>query len=207
MTKATVVGHCEGVRRQRARPTHEGLRHRHHDRNYRAIGGLSTFWQKADMRPFGSGGRKHGWGGWEAAVQTSLLTVLVLIMGLAHMSSPREFQRWHLAHDVPSSPQVGDILAEMNIDGTHELADSRVLTNCSFLRSDETPDQICPVTLLSCEHTWENIKLLPGYLSSSSTLKRRLARSSPRPILTYCTDLGAINSATIDSQPLVSACG
>jgi hypothetical protein len=138
-------------------------------------------------------------GCWEVvAVQTSLLTVLVFAIGLAHLSSPQKFQQWLLArHAAGSPPRVSDVMAEMSSDGTYLSVNSAVSTNCPFVSSDE--QQSCRATVLSCERS------LAEYQTIAAVEMRRAA-SSARPTLTNCTESIAINSLTIDSGLSASVC-
>jgi hypothetical protein len=137
-------------------------------------------------------------GGWEAAVQTSLLTVLVFAIGLAHLSSPQKFEQWRLAHHAPGSPPwVTDVMAEMGTDGTYLSVNSTISTNCPFVSSDEIAQQSCRTTVLSCERSLAEYQTIAAL---------ETPRSSTRPTLTNCTESVAVNSSTIDSGVSASVC-
>jgi hypothetical protein len=84
-------------------------------------------------------------------MKASLLMALILVFGLSHLSSQKPVQQARLVHARPGSARMGDVLADMSIDETHELASSELRTNCPTLSSDEIIKEAYATTALSCD--------------------------------------------------------
>jgi len=145
-------------------------------------------------------------GGWEAAVHTSLLTVLVFAIGLAHLSSPEKFQQWSVARDEPGSPRVSDVMLEMSSDRTYQSVNSNAPTNCPFVSSDEILKQTCPATVLSCERSLAEYQTMAAVSRLGINIETPRAWPSARPTLAHCTESIAVNSSKIDSGASASVC-
>jgi hypothetical protein len=138
-------------------------------------------------------------------MNASLLLALALIVGFAHLSSQQRMQQSSLGHSILGPPQVGDVLAAMSTDGTYEMLDSQVPTNCPILLTDLNVRQTCSLAILACQQ----------YLAKDRTtvLVSKLINPEPqvvppsrRPILTHCTGLLVFNSFSIRSAASASAC-
>jgi hypothetical protein len=132
-------------------------------------------------------------------MKASLLMTLVLVFGLSHLSQ-KPVQQARLAHARPGLARMGDVLAEMSIDETHELASSRLRTTCTAHSINEAIKQACSMTALSCDQHFAT-----GVSSLIDNMETQAASRS-RPRLTNCAESVAINSSTIELLASVSAC-
>jgi hypothetical protein len=79
-------------------------------------------------------------------VKASLLMALVVL--LAHLSSQQQLP---LAREDPGLLPASDVLLEISTEGTDTPAKSQIAEYCSIALSDQSLNQGCPVTTLSCE--------------------------------------------------------
>jgi hypothetical protein len=131
----------------------------------------------------------HWWGS-EAAVKASLLIALVFIF--AHLSSQKLLP---LAHEGRGSSRASDVLAEIGTDRADTRAKSEVPAYCSITACDQSLNESCPVTSLSCENCLT--KEYPAGTEVSVLIDNPAHAAPPfRATRTKCIESVAINSST-----------